>query len=219
MTDLESLLQISIRTLQVSGAALALSGLIGIPAGAALALARFPGRRLLILLTYSGMGLPPVVVGLAVYLLLSRSGPLGGLGWLFTPAAMVSAQTVIALPLVAGLTLAAVDAVDPRLGLQVRSLGATRDQEVRALLWEARPGVAAALIAGLGGILSEVGAAMLVGGNIEGSTRVLSTAIVLVTRQGEFGLALGLGGVLLGLTGLLTAALLRLERRPGARPP
>ncbi|MGH2626354.1 MAG: ABC transporter permease [Anaerolineales bacterium] len=218
MTEIESLIQITIRTLQVSGAALALSGLLGIPGGAALALGRFPGRRLLILLTYSGMGLPPVVVGLAVYLLLSRSGPLGGLGWLFTPAAMVAAQTVIALPLVAGLTLAAVDAVDPRLRLQLRSLGAKSDQEVRALLWEARPGVAAALIAGLGGILSEVGAAMLVGGNIEGSTRVLSTAIVLVTRQGEFGLALGLGGVLLGLTGLLTAALLRLQRRPGAWP-
>ncbi len=218
MTEFESLIEIVGRTLQVSGAALALSGLLGVPAGAALALARFPGRRPLILLTYTGMGFPPVVVGLAIYLLFSRSGPLGGLHWLFTPAAMVTAQTVIALPLVAGLTLAAVEAVDPRLRLQLRSLGAESDQEVRALLWEARPGVAAALIAGLGGILSEVGAAMLVGGNIEGSTRVLSTAIVLVTRQGQFGLALALGGVLLGLTGLLTAALLRLQRRPGAWP-
>lgn len=218
MTEFESLLEIMGRTLQVSGAALVLSGLLGVPAGAILALARFPGRRLLILLTYTGMGFPPVVVGLAVYLLLSRSGPLGELHWLFTPAAMVTAQTVIALPLVAGLTLAALEAVDPRLRLQIRSLGAERGQEVRALLWEARPGVAAALIAGLGGILSEVGAAMLVGGNIEGSTRVLSTAIVLVTRQGQFGLALALGGVLLGLTGLLTAGLLRLQRRPGAWP-
>jgi tungstate transport system permease protein len=202
----------------VSGAALGLSAILGIPSGAALALTRFPGRRFLVLAIYTGMGLPPVVVGLAVYLLLSRSGPLGILSWLFTPTAMVLAQTVIALPLVCGLTMGAIEAVDPRLRQQVRSLGARPRQEIEALLWEARPGVAAALIAGLGGILSEVGAAMLVGGNIEGRTRVLSTAIVLVTRQGQFALALALGGALIGLTGLVTAALLRLQRRPGTWP-
>jgi tungstate transport system permease protein len=206
------------RTLAVSGAALVLSAILGIPSGAALALARFPGRRLLVLAIYTGMGLPPVVVGLAVYLVLSRSGPLGSLNWLFTPTAMVLAQTVIALPLVSGLTMGAIEAVDPRLRMQVRSLGARPRQEIAALLWESRPGVAAALIAGLGGILSEVGAAMLVGGNIDGRTRVLSTAIVLVTRQGQFALALALGGALIGLTGLLTAALLRLQRRPGTWP-
>ena len=206
------------RTLAVSGAALGLSAILGIPSGAALALTRFPGRRFLVLAIYTGMGLPPVVVGLAVYLLLSRSGPLGSLSWLFTPSAMVLAQTVIALPLVCGLTMGAIEAVDPRLRQQVRSLGAQPRQEIEALLWESRPGVAAALIAGLGGILSEVGAAMLVGGNIEGRTRVLSTAIVLVTRQGQFALALALGGALIGLTGLVTAALLRLQRRPGTWP-
>ncbi|MEX0789045.1 MAG: ABC transporter permease [Anaerolineales bacterium] len=206
------------RTLAVSGAALGLSAVLGIPSGATLALARFPGRRLLVLAIYTGMGLPPVAVGLAVYLTLSRTGPLGTLGWLFTPTAMILAQTVIALPLVCGLTMAAIEAVDPRLRQQIRSLGARPRQEIEALLWESRPGVAAALIAGMGGILSEVGAAMLVGGNIDGRTRVLSTAIVLVTRQGQFALALALGGALIGLTGLVTAALLRLQRRPGTWP-
>lgn len=201
-------------TLRVTGTALAVSAVLGIPAGTLLALTHFPGRRLAVLLIYTGMGLPPVVVGLAVYLLLSRSGPLGGLSWLFTPAAMIVAQIVIALPLVTGLTMAAVEAVDPQLRLQVRSLGAGRRQEISALLAEARSGVLAALIAGFGGIVSEVGAAMLVGGNIEGQTRILSTAIVLETRRGEFGLALALGGVLLTLAFLVNAVLLQMHYRP-----
>ncbi|MEW6569234.1 MAG: ABC transporter permease [Chloroflexota bacterium] len=198
-------------TLRVTGVALAVSATLGIPAGALLGLAHFPGRRMLVLIVYTAMGLPPVVVGLAVYLLLSRRGPLGELGWLFTPAAMVLAQIVIAFPLVAGLTAAAVEAVDVQLRLQLRALVATRWQEVRALLGEARPGVLAAVVAGFGGIISEVGAAMLVGGNIEGQTRILSTAIVLETRQGEFGLALGLGGVLLALALLVNAALVQIQ--------
>ncbi len=143
------------------------------------------------------MGLPPVVVGLFVYLMLSRSGPFGPLGWLFTPKAMIVAQTIIALPLVAGLTLTAVQAVDPALRVQVRSLGATALQEAWAVIIEARIGVVAAIVAAFGGIISEVGAVMLVGGNIAGKTRVLTTAIVLNTRQGEFALAIALGVILL----------------------
>jgi len=198
-------------TLRVSGLALLISALIGVPLGAALGLRRFLGRRLLTTLIYTGMGLPPVVVGLGVYMLFSRSGPLGGLGWLFTPAAMVMAQVVIASPLVIGLTMAAIESLDPELRMQIRSLGATPTQELRGLLLEARMGVMAALVAGFGGIISEVGAAMLVGGNIEGKTRVLSTAIVLETRQGHFGLGLALGGLLLVLAFGVNALLLRLQ--------
>ena len=198
-------------TLRVSGLALLISALIGVPLGATLGLRRFLGRRLLTTLIYTGMGLPPVVVGLGVYMLFSRSGPLGGLGWLFTPAAMVMAQVVIASPLVIGLTMAAIESLDPELRMQIRSLGATPAQEVRGLLLEARLGVMAALVAGFGGIISEVGAAMLVGGNIEGKTRVLSTAIVLETRQGHFGLGLALGGLLLVLAFGVNALLLRLQ--------
>ena len=204
---------IVVLTFEVTGMALAISALLGIPVGALIALARFPGRRWVVALIYTGMGLPPVVVGLAVYLLLSRSGPLGDLGWLFTPAAMVVAQTVIAVPLVVGLTMTSIESLDPQLRLQVRALGADRSQEIRALLAESRQGVVAAMVAGFGSIISEVGAAMLVGGNIQGQTRILSTAIVLETRQGEFGLALALGGVLLSLTFLVNALLMRLQNR------
>lgn len=200
-------------TITVSSAALAVSTLLGVPAGAALGLTRFPGKRLVTAVVYTGMGLPPVVVGLAVFLLLSRSGPLGRLELLFTVPAMIIAQTVIALPLVAGLTKAAVESVDPDLRLQVRSLGASRWQEMAAMLEEASPGVVASILAGLGGILSEVGAAMLVGGNIAGQTRVLSTAVVLETRRGNFGLALALGGILLATTFLLNVLGLRLAGR------
>jgi tungstate transport system permease protein len=160
---------------------------------------------------YTGMGLPPVVAGLFVYLMLSRSGPFGALGWLYTPNAMIVAQTIIALPLVAGLTMTAVRSVDPGLRLQVRSLGATPLQEAWAVLVEARIGFIAAIVAAFGSIISEVGAVMLVGGNIEGKTRVLTTAIVLNTRQGEFALAIALGIILLGIAFLANVALLRLQ--------
>ncbi len=198
-------------SLYVSGLALAIATAIGLPLGALLALRPIPGKRLVELLLYTGMGLPPVVVGLAVYLLLSRSGPLGGLGWLFTPPAMIMAQVIIALPLVAGLTMTAIEGLDPGLRLQLRSLGASPRQVMWTLLGEARGGVLAAIVAAFGGILSEVGAVMLVGGNIEGQTRVLTTAIVLETRKGDFTLALALGGVLLTLAFVSNAALLRLS--------
>jgi len=205
-------------SLRVSGTALLCSTLIGIPLGAALGLSRFFGRRIVIALLYTGMGFPPVVVGLFVYLMLSRSGPLGQLNaplipTLFTPGAMVVAQTIISFPLVAGFTMAAVMGVDPQLRLQVRALGATNWQTTLAILTEARIGVIVSVIAGFGSIISEVGAVMMVGGNIEHSTRVLTTAIVLETRQGNFDLAMAIGVVLLGISFLTNVAMLRLQGR------
>jgi len=209
-----AVLEIVWLSLFVSGLALAISTVTGVPAGAALGLwSRIRVRGLITVLLYTGMGLPPVVVGLAVYLLLSRSGPLGFLGWLFTPSAMVFAQIVIALPVVAGLTMIAVQSVEPGVRLQVRALGATRWQELVAVLREARVGVMAAVVAAFGSIISEVGAVMLVGGNIEGRTRVLTTAIVLDTRMGEFDLALALGIILLLLAFLANAVLFWLQQR------
>jgi tungstate transport system permease protein len=200
-------------SLWVAGSALFLSALVGVPLGAWLGLARFPGKGLVTALVYTGMGLPPVVVGLAAYLLLSRGGPLGWLGWLFTPRAMVLAQAVIALPLVAGITLSAVAAVPPGLVEQVRALGAGRWQARRAVLREARAGVLVALAAGFGRGVAEVGSALMVGGNIRGQTRTLTTAIVLETGKGEFALALALAGWLLGLTLAVNAAILALQGR------
>ena len=200
-------------SLRVTGFALLISTLVGVPVGAALGLSRIRARGFITALLYTGMGLPPVVVGLFVYLMLSRSGPMGMLGWLFTPRAMIVAQVIIAFPLVAGLTMTAVQSVDPALRVQVRALGATRVQETWAVLREARIGVVAAIVAAFGGIISEVGGVMLVGGNIEGKTRVLTTAIVLNTRTGEFDLAIALGIILLTLAFLANAAMLRLQKR------
>lgn len=213
---LPALTEIILLSLQVSGIALLFSTVIGIPLGAFMGLNRFHGRKLVIALLYTGMGFPPVVVGLFVYILLSRSGPLGSLSWsfipdLFTPGAMIVAQTIISFPLVAGFTMAAVMGVDPNLRQQVFSLGATSRQAIWAVLMEARVGVMVSIIAGFGGIISEVGAVMLVGGNIEGRTRVLTTAIVLETRKGNFDLALALGGVLLALSFIANVAMLRLQ--------
>ncbi|MGQ9684423.1 MAG: ABC transporter permease [Anaerolineae bacterium] len=210
------LLQIVLLSLRVSATAILIATVVGVPLGAWLGMRRFVGRRLLITLLYTGMGLPPVVVGLAVYLLLSRAGPLGALGspWvprLFTPEAMITAQTIIAVPLVSGFTMAAVMGVDPNLRLQLISLGATSLQATWTMLREARVGVIVSIVAGFGSVISEVGAVMLVGGNIAGSTRVMTTAIVLETRKGEFGLAMAMGILLLGLTFAINAAVLRLQ--------
>jgi tungstate transport system permease protein len=198
-------------SLRVSGTALLISTLVGVPIGAGLGLSRLRARGLITALLYTGMGLPPVVVGLFVYLMLSRSGPFGTLGWLFSPSAMIVAEVIIAFPLVAGLTMTAVQGVDPALRVQVRSLGATRLQEMWAVLLEARVGVVAAIVAAFGGVISEVGAVMLVGGNIDGKTRVLTTAIVLNTRTGDFDLALALGVILLALAFIANVAMLRLQ--------
>ncbi len=203
-------------SLYVTGVALLFSALIGIPLGVLLGLTRFPGRRLLMALVYTGMGFPPVVIGLFVYLLLSRSGPLGQLDWswlprLFTPSAMILAQTIIAFPVVAGFTMVAVMSIDPALRQQISALGATPWQAAATILSEARMGLIVSLIAGFGSIISEVGAVMLVGGNIEHRTRVLTTAIVLETRKGAFDLAIALGIILLGLAFLANLAMLRLQ--------
>ncbi len=198
-------------SLRVSGLALLISTLIGVPVGAALGLSRIRARGFITALLYTGMGLPPVVVGLFVYLMLSRSGPLGILGWLFSPNAMVTAQVIIAFPLVAGLTMTAVQGVDPALRVQVRALGATPLQVIWAVLREARIGVVAAIVAAFGGVISEVGAVMLVGGNIEGKTRVLTGAIVLNTRTGDFAPAIALGIILLALAFLANIAMLSLQ--------
>lgn len=185
--------EIILLSLRVSATTLFFSSLCGIPAGILLGLNRFPGKRLAIILIYTGMGFPPVVIGLLVYFLLSQQSPLSALPFLpalFTPEAMILAQIILAFPLVAGFTMTAVQAVDPALRLQVMALGATRAQAALAVLRQAKNGVIAAIVAGFGGIISEVGAVMMVGGNIEGRTRVLTTAIILETRQGNFQTAL-----------------------------
>ncbi len=184
-------------SLVVSGAAIVVAMALGVPAGIFLGLHRFPGRRLVVTLVNTGMGLPPVVVGLVVFLLLARTGPFGGLELLYTPWAMILAQVIIATPLVVGITLAAVQGLDPRLHLQILSLGASTRQYYWKLVREARLSLVAALAAGFGSIISEVGAVMMVGGNIRGQTRVMTTAIVLETRQGNFALAVVLGAILL----------------------
>lgn len=209
------ILNITWRTLQVSGIATCISILIGIPVGTALALTRFFGRGFLVSVINFGMGLPPVVVGFVTWLMLMRYGPFGALGLLYTPTAMIIAQAVIASPIVAGFTLAAVQAINPKLRLQILSLGTTRLQYLGLLLWESRLGILAAIIAGFGGVISEVGASMMVGGNIRGYTRVLTTATVLEVSKGKFELAAGLSIILLVLSFAVMAALSHLQQRGG----
>src|SRR5216110_932490 len=186
-------------SLQVSASSTLISLVLGIPAGAALALLRFPGRTLVVSAVNAGMGLPPVVVGLFVTLLLWRSGPLGAWEILYTPAAIVLAQAVIAAPIVMGITLAAVQNVPEKFRLQLLALGASRTQMVGVVLREARLPMLAAVMAGFGGIISEIGASMMVGGNIKGQTRTLTTAMVLETGKSNFELAIGLSLLLLAL--------------------
>lgn len=214
--DLAGILEVSARTLGVCSGALLISVVLGVPVGIALGGRQFRGRGLLVSVINSGMGAPPVVVGLAVALLLWRSGPLGSFGLMYSPGAMVIAQILIALPLVIGITLAAVGALDQDWDLQVRTLGVPRRWRIWLLLREIRLGLLAAVIAALGGILSEVGAVLMVGGNLEGETRVLTTAILMHTRMGEFETAVGLAAVLLGLM-LLLAGLLTAVQQSGRR--
>lgn len=207
---------ITLLSLEVSGLATVLSLLIGLPLGTLLALGRFPGRGAMISAVNTGMGLPPVVVGLIVAMALWRSGPFGSLHLIYTPLAIVIAQLIIAAPVVTGLTTVALQQLDPRLQLQLLGLGASRTQMVIALWREARLPLIAALIAGFGSVISEIGASMMVGGNIRGQTRVLTTAIVLETGKGEFERAMALGVLLLAITFLINAALTTIQQR-GAR--
>ena len=190
------LVEIVLLSLKVSVAAVLLAAAIGLPLGAAVALSRFPGRRVVIILINSLMGLPPVVVGLVVYLLLSRSGPLGQFGLLFTPAAMIIAQCILVTPIVAALTRQTVADLHEEYDEHLRSLGATRFQEIGTLLWDGRFRLLTGILAGFGRAVAEVGAVLIVGGNILHSTRVMTTAIALETSRGNLALALGLGIVL-----------------------
>ena len=205
--------QITLLSLQVSSIATLISLLIGLPFGTWLALGNFRGRSFLLSIVNTGMALPPVVVGLVVAITLWRSGPLGGLRLIYTPIAIIIAQTIISAPVVMGLTAAALEALDPRLQQQLLGLGASRPQMIWMLWREARLPLLAALMAGFGSVISEVGASMMVGGNIKGQTRVLTTAIVLETSKGEFEKALALSALLLILTYLINLALTLIQQK------
>ncbi len=198
-------------SLEVSLAAVLLATAIGLPLGAAVGVARFPGRAALIVLLNALMGLPPVVVGLAVYLLLSRAGPLGGLGLLFTPGAMVFAQTVLVAPIIAALARQAIEDAWREYEEQLRSLGVHGMRAALTLIWDTRFSLVTAVLAGLGRASAEVGAVMIVGGNIDGVTRVMTTTIALETSKGDLPLALGLGAVLITIVLVLNAAALLIK--------
>jgi tungstate transport system permease protein len=200
-----TLVSIVILSLAVSLSAVVLATLIGMPVGAALAVTRFPGRRGLVVMLNALMGLPPVVVGLVVYLLLSRAGPLGELGLLFTPQAMVIAQTILILPIIAALTRQAVEDAWREYEEQLRSLGAQGMRAALTLVWDIRFSLLTAVLAGLGRASAEVGAVMIVGGNIDGVTRVMTTTIALETSKGDLPLALSLGIVLITIVLLINA--------------
>lgn len=207
---------IVVLSLKVTLTAVGVAGLVGLPLGAALALGRFPGRGVLIVLVNAFMGLPPVVAGLAVFLLLSRTGPLGDLGLLFTPRAMMVAQFVLVLPIIVALTRQTVEDLWLEYRDQLTSMGAGRLRAIPTLLWDARFSLVTALLAGLGRASAEVGAILIVGGNIAGFTRTMTTAIALETSKGDLPLALGLGAVLMTLT-LAINALAFAVSRLGAR--
>ncbi len=210
------LMEIVALSLQVSLTAVFLSAVVGMPLGAALALFRFPGRRAVIVVLNSLMGLPPVVVGLTVYLLLSRSGALGAAGLLFTPTAMIAAQWLLITPIIAALTLQVVEDLWAEYEEQLRSLGSGPLRAVPTLLWDGRYSLLTALLAGFGRASAEVGAVMIVGGNIAHATRVMTTAIALETSKGDLALAMGLGIVLITLSISInaTAYLFREFARP-----
>jgi len=202
-------------SLWVSIVATSIAVLIGVPLGSIIAIKKFPFKKIVIALVNTGMGLPPVVVGLFVVLFLSRNGPLGFLRWLYTPKGMVLAQVIIATPIITGLSLAAVQSVDPRFYQQILSLGATTRQSICVLVREIRLAILAAVIAGFGSIISEVGAVMMVGGNIKGQTRVLTTATVLETNMGNFDIAIALGLILLTMSFMVNLALTFIQQGRG----
>ena len=203
-------------SLKVSVLAVLISAVIGMPVGAALAVARFPGRRMMIILMNALMGFPPVVVGLLVYLMLSRSGPLGVLELLYTPTAMIIAQMVLVIPIIAALTRQVIEMLAEEYSEQLRSLGVSRLASVPVLLWDARLALVTALLAGFGRAIAEVGAVIIVGGNINHVTRVMTTTIALETSKGNLALALALGAILIGIAiavnAMVSALTLRAEQ-------
>lgn len=212
-------LGITLLSLQISGAATLLSLLAGIPLGIGMALSRFPGRNFIVSIINTGMGLPPVVAGLFVSIFLWRSGPLGFLELLYSPTAMVIAQFIIAFPIVAGLTMSAFQTLNPNLSLQLLGIGASKPQLLWLLCKEAKLPLLAAVMAGFGGVISEVGASMMVGGNIRGQTRVLTTATVLETGKGNFEIAIALGLILLALSFAVNFLLTYIQQREQIRWP
>lgn len=210
-------LGITLLSLEVSGTATLISLLIGISVGTTVALTRFPGRQLVVSLINTGMGLPPVVVGLFVTIFLWRNGPLGELEILYTPTAIVIAQAIIATPIVTGITLAAIQHLPKNLRLQILALGATRLQMVWILVKEAKLPLLAAVMAGFGGVISEVGASIMVGGNIKGYSRVLTTATVMETGKGNFDIAIALGVILLVISFMINAVLTQIQQRERPR--
>ncbi len=210
------LLGIILLSLEVSGIALVISTVIGLPGGALLGLKRFPARDLTISTINTFMGLPPVVVGLFLYLLLSRRGPLGFMGLLYSPSAMIIAQTILAIPIVSALCHSAIVSVDPIIRQAARTLGATPTQETLAVIREARYGILSALLAAFGRVMAEVGAILIVGGNIAGYTRVMTTTIALETDKGNFELALALGIILLAISFIVNAALHAVQKKGAA---
>jgi tungstate transport system permease protein len=205
--------EIVARSLRISLTATVIAFALGLPVGTLLAFGRFPGRRAVLAVVNTGMGVPPIVAGLVITVLLWRSGPLGGLGLLYTPTAMVIAQTVIALPLVAGLSAASLQHVDPEFRVQMQALGASRARSLWVVAQEARLPLLAAAMAGFGAVISEVGAALMVGGNIAGQTRVLTTAAVLEASKGAFALALALGIILLVIAFAVNLVLTTVQQR------
>jgi tungstate transport system permease protein len=208
---------ITFLSLKVSGIATSISLLIGISVGTAVALSEFPGKKIVVSLINTGMGLPPVVVGLFVSILIWRNGPLGFLGLLYTPTAMIIAQTIIATPIVMGITVAAMQQLPKKLRLQILALGATRTQMVWRLIKEARLPLLAAVMAGFGGVISEIGASIMVGGNIKGYSRVLTTATVMETGRGNFDVAIALSIILLLLAYAINLILTHIQQRERPR--
>lgn len=200
-----TLLEVVGLSLRVSGSAVLIAALIGLPLGAALAIGRFPGRGALQILVNGFMGLPPVVVGLVVYLALSRAGPLGVFGLLYTPSAMIIAQSILVMPILAAYTSEVVRAEAGRLGPTLQAMGVSRRAAARTLLFEGRYALMTGLLAGFGRAIAEVGAVMIVGGNIDHATRTMTTAIALETGRGNLALALALGLVLIFITLLVNA--------------
>ncbi|HJV46264.1 MAG TPA: ABC transporter permease [Bacillota bacterium] len=203
----DNVLSVILLSLEISTTAIIIGILIGIPIGALLALTRFPGKRWIVALVYTCMGLPPVLIGVIIYLMLSRYGPLGSLEWLFSPQAMMMAQSILVTPIILGLTMSAVQAKEKLYTEALKSLGATPWQAAWTIIKEARKGIFAGLGTAFGRAISEVGAVMLVGGNIEGHTRVMTTAIILETRMGNYPTALTIGFVLLAISFILNSFL------------